>query len=361
MASGSTMRGSVIANNSAIEISTGSTLEGRALSTSGAITVDGVLAYIPIGCGSTTLTGPSAPALASTECYALLSADGAVTNTGVTHITGDVGTNVGLTTGFNNLFVTGTVHPIPDVSTAACAADLLDVYNYLNLLPYDIELLHPEQFGNNLVLTPHTYLMNAAAIFTDTLYLNARGNADAVFVIKINGALTTSTYSKVILINGAQSKNVFWKIEGAVDINEYSIFRGNIISNNGAISLLSGVTLDGRAFTTIGSLTVAAITATMPSGCTQTNIPPITSGKKNVEVMFVPNPFTTYTSIYLKDASQQNNSELLIFNVLGKEVLKTILKGEYTTLETSNLPSGMYIYKIIGNNEIIQSGKIISK
>ncbi|MGA3015209.1 MAG: ice-binding family protein, partial [Bacteroidales bacterium] len=168
MASGTTMRGTVIANNAAINMNSGDTLEGRALSTTGAITVDGVLAYTPIGCRSPVLTGPIAPALASTACYALFSADGPVSNSGITYVTGDVGTNVGLTTGFDPLLVTGIIHPIPDSSTARCAADLSNVYNYLNTLPYDIELLYPAQFGNNLVLTPHTYLLNAATVFTDT-------------------------------------------------------------------------------------------------------------------------------------------------------------------------------------------------
>jgi len=59
---------------------------------------------------------------------------------------GDVGTNVGLTTGFDPLLVTGTIHPIPDASTAQCAADLIDVYTYLNTLPYDIELLYPHSW-----------------------------------------------------------------------------------------------------------------------------------------------------------------------------------------------------------------------
>ncbi|MFH0895679.1 MAG: ice-binding family protein [Bacteroidota bacterium] len=261
MAAGTTMRGTVIANNAAINMNTGDTLEGRALSTTGAVTVDGVLAYTPIGCGSPVLTGPTAPALASTECYTIFSSDGAVYNAGVTYVTGDVGTNVGLTTGFDPLLVNGTIHPIPDVSTAACAADLLNVYTYLNTLPYDIELLYPAQFGNNLVLTPHTYLMNAATTFTDTLYLNALGNDDAVFVIKIYGALSTSTYSKVILINGTQSKNVYWLVSGAVSINDYSVFNGTIVCNNGAIDLTTGVTLEGRALTTTGALSTAAIIA----------------------------------------------------------------------------------------------------
>src|SRR4029077_6042888 len=113
------------------------------------------------------------------------SSDGAVSNSGVTHVTGDIGSNNGSATGYNPLFVTGTVHVIPDGSTAQCASDLLTAYNYVNTLPYDIQLLYPAQFGNNLVLTPHTYRMNSATTFTDTVYLNAEGNPNAVFVFQI--------------------------------------------------------------------------------------------------------------------------------------------------------------------------------
>ncbi|MHB8259743.1 MAG: ice-binding family protein [Bacteroidia bacterium] len=268
MASGTTMRGTVIANNGAITMTAGDTLEGRALSTSGAVNVSGVLAYTPIGCGSAVLTGPTAPNLLSTACYALFSSDGPVTNVGVTNVVGDIGTNAGgTTTGYNPLLVVGTIHAVPDGSTNSCATDLLTVYNYLNLLPYDIELLYPAQFGNNLVLTPHTYLMNAAVTFTDTLYLNAEGDANAVFVIKVNGAFGTSVNSRVVLINGAQSRNVYWEINGAVSINTNSIFRGTIICNNGAIDLATGVVLDGRALTTTGALTTSAVNVTMPPGC----------------------------------------------------------------------------------------------
>jgi hypothetical protein len=281
MAAGTFMRGTVIANNAAINMSIGDTLEGRALSTTGAVNVNGILAYTPIGCGSPVLTGPAAPALGTTQCYALLSASGPVSNAGVTHATGDIGTNVGLTTGFNPLFVTGTIHPIPDASTAQAAADLGIAYTYLNTLPVDIELLYPAQFGNDFVLTPHTYLLNAATVFTGNLYLNAQGNANAVFVIKINGALSTSTYSKVLFLNGTLAKNVYWKVDGAVSINDYSEFKGTIVCNNGAMLLATGVTLEGRALTTTGALGTTAITATMPPGCGGTLSPSISSQPTN--------------------------------------------------------------------------------
>ncbi|MFA6403579.1 MAG: ice-binding family protein [Salinivirgaceae bacterium] len=275
MASGTFMRGTIIANNFAIVMGTGCKLEGRALSTAGAITVGGVTAYTPIGCNSPVNTGPAAPALASTECYALFTGNENLTNTGVSFITGDVGTNVGLTVGFDPLNVIGTIHEIPDVSTQTALDDLANVYNYLNLLPTDIELLYPVQLGHNLVLTPHTYILNSATVLTDTLYLDAQGDANAVFVFNLNGAFSTSTYSKVLLLNDAQAKNVFWKITGGVEINEYSIFNGSIVSV-GAIDLKLGVTLNGRGLTTTGAFTTNAITATMPLGCAVAVAPEIT-------------------------------------------------------------------------------------
>ena len=361
MASGTTMRGTIIANNSAIEMNTGDTLEGRALSIAGAVSVDGVLAYTPIGCGSPVLTGPTAPALGSAACYGIFSADGPVTNAGVSNVVGDVGTNVGLTTGYDPLLVSGTIHPSPDGSTAQCAADLLVAYNYLNALPYDIELLYPAQFGNNLVLTPHTYLMSGSTTFTDTLYLNARGNGNAVFVIKINGALSTSTYSKVIFINGTEAENVYWMVNGAVDINDYSVFNGTIISQ-GAINLYTGTTINGRALTGVGTLETHAIDGVadmIPASCPNVGVESLDAAKTSVTIY--PNPFSTSTTIMINDASQINDFELRMYNVLGKEVMNKNITGHTTIIGTGNLPSGVYFYKVTGNNKTIQSGKLVSQ
>jgi formylmethanofuran dehydrogenase subunit C len=359
LASGTAMKGTIIANNGAINMNSGTTLEGRALTTNGAVTTDGLLVYTPIGCGSPVLNGPTAPNLNSAICYTLFSANGETTNAGVSTIKGDVGTNVGLTTGFDALNVNGLIHPIPDVSTAACAADLLNVYTYLNTLPADIELLYPAQFGNNLVLTPHTYLLNAATVFTDTLFLDAQGNADAVFVIKVYGALTTSTFSNVVLTNGAQAKNVYWKIDGAVEINENSIFKGNIICNNGAVALKTGVNLSGRAFTTAGSMLTNAITATMPLGCT--NLGTTINENPNNAIAIYPNPFSSFLTIEINDISRINNATVVLYDTLGREILKSQITKQATTLETSQLVKGLYFYKVISNDTIIQSGKLIAQ
>ena len=278
-----TMRGTVIANNSAINMFTLDSLEGRLLSTTGAITIDGITAFTPIGCSSPVLTGPHFPNLGSMACYSIYSSNGALANTiGTTTAIGDVGNNgIGAITGWTPSAVTGTLHLIQDLSTIQAALDLSKLYDTLNAMIPDIELLYPAQFGNNLVLTPHVYVMNSAATFTDSLTFDAQGNSNAVFVIKIiagSPALTTSTYSKVKLINGAQPKNIFWLVKGAVGINNYSDFKGNIVVPSGAINLINtGVVVDGRALTMVGAITTAGLAITMPPGCSPATPPVITT------------------------------------------------------------------------------------
>jgi hypothetical protein len=264
MVSGTTMRGTIIAKSSAINLGAGSTLEGRALtSTAGAITTTSALAFIPSGCGTPVLTGPTAPNLGSTACYALFTSTGSNTGSDSATVTGDIGSNAGLTTGYDSSKVNGDIHPQSDSSTAQCASDLLLVFGYLDTLAHDIELQFPAQFGNNLVLTPHTYLLNAATALTDTLYLNAENNPNGVFVIKINGALSTSVGATVILTKGAQAKNVYWHVDGAADISDSAIFKGTIVSG-GAVDLRTAVNLEGRALTKVGAFTARSVTATIP-------------------------------------------------------------------------------------------------
>lgn len=357
LATNTVMKGTIVANNAAIILNTGVALEGRALSTTGAVTVSGVTVAMPLGCGTPVLTGPSAPVLNTVACYTVFSGNGAVANTGVSLVTGDVGTNVGLTTGFQASNVTGTIHPNPDTSTAQCAIDLNNVYTYLSLLPVDIELLYPAAFGQNLVLTPHTYLMNAATVLNGTVVLNAQNNPDAVFVIKIVGAFSTSTYATVVLQNGAQAKNVFWKIDGATNLNDYASFKGTVIGNNGAVILNTGTQVEGRVLSTSGGISTFAISAQMTPGCGSLNI---SSQNGLPAAQIYPNPFTSSITITVAEVTI-GLTEISIYNTLGMLVLKTALTQSSTTIPMDDLAAGIYYYKLTGLNGTVQSGKLISK
>ncbi len=359
MGAGTTMRGTIIAKDFAITMGSGDTLEGRAFAINGAISLDLTKIYTPSGCGIAPHLGPTAPTLASTACYAIFSSVGNVTNAGITNVVGDVGTNTGVTLGYDTSLVTGTVHLIPDASTGICKTDLDNVYAYLNaLLPGDITLTRPDLFGHNLVLTPHTYSMGGAVSFTDSIYLNAEGNANAVFVIMNDGAFTSTVNSKVILINGAQAKNVFWKIDGAVNLAAGSIFNGTIISAS-TINLYTGAIINGRALTTAGDYTTSANDVTMTAGCSSTGITSFEN--TNEAVLIYPNPFSTSATITINNIAQIKNCELKMYNVLGEQIMNNSIANQTTTLDTSNLPSGVYFYKVIGNNKTIQAGKLVAQ
>ena len=86
--------------------------------------------------GVSLLSSPRAsfaqtPNLGSAANFALFSSVGAVGNTGISQITGNVGTNSGAVTGFGN--VNGVMHTA-DATTAQTAIDLQAAWLYLSTL-----------------------------------------------------------------------------------------------------------------------------------------------------------------------------------------------------------------------------------
>lgn len=86
------MKGSFIARDGAALIANGSTLEGRLLTNVGAVSTDANIISVPIG--SSTIN------LGAISNYALFTGSGALTNTGTSTITGNIGTNLGPISGF---------------------------------------------------------------------------------------------------------------------------------------------------------------------------------------------------------------------------------------------------------------------
>ncbi len=250
MAVNGNFKGTIISNE-AIALGVGCTFDGRALTTVGAVSVSALTA---VKNSSYYAKGPLAPNMQAISCSAVLASSGIVKNTGTTNVVGDIGSNSLSTSGFNQGDVVGLIHPTPDHSTSLASSDLTSLETYLNSLPYDIELIYPALFGNSQVLTPNVYLMNAAAILNDTIFLDAKGVDDAVFVIRIMGALTTNLNPQVVLVGGTQANNVFWQVDGAVTIGSGSNFNGIIVAN-GAIILNNGVILNGKALSTDGHIT----------------------------------------------------------------------------------------------------------
>lgn len=300
-----------------------------------------------------------APDLLTTACYALFTASGAVTNVNNTTITGDIGTNLGTVSGFNALQVTGVIHQSPDVSTGTCTSDLNIVYDYLNAIPHDTQLANPALFGNGMILNAQVYLLNAATILTGNLTLDAEGNADAVFIFHVTGAFSTVIDAQVILTNGAQAKNVFWKVVGAVDLAANTVFMGTIVSKDGAISIGNGSTLEGRALTTNGAINTNAVNVTITPGCSglTTAVSDKTATKNQIATIYI-NPGNGSLVVSLTNVSTVFPTSVKLYSAIGKLVLSKVLINQTTVIQT-DYPAGVYFYAITRLNEKIQSGKLI--
>jgi len=308
---------------------------------------------------NTSQTTAVAPDLLTTVCYALFTASGEITNVNNTTVTGDIGTNLGTVTGFDPLNVTGEIHFSPDVSTGIAAADVNTVYEELNAMSYDTQLADPAMFGNDMTLNAQVYLLNAATILTGNLYLDAENNSGAVFIFHVVGAFSSVINARVILTNGAQAKNVFWKVVGAVDLAASTEFVGTIVSKDGAISIGSGSSLEGRALTTNGAISTNTATISMTAGCDDftTAVSETNTTKKHVATFYV-NQGNTSLIVNLKNVSTVYPTVLKVYNTIGKLVLSKVLTNQTSTVQT-DFPAGVYFYHLSRSNEEIQTGKLI--
>jgi len=190
------------------------------------------------------------PNLGVASSFAVFTANGAFSNIGATIVTGDIGTNVGAFSGFPPGIVIGQIH-VADPVSAQAATDVDVAYNFMGGITCGIVI--GTTLGSNQVLTPDIYCIGGASMLTGDLILDAEGDPNALFIFKINGALSTSTFSNVILLNSASLCNVYWQINGAFSLGDSSVFRGTILAN-GAISLLEGSSLLGRGLSRSGAI-----------------------------------------------------------------------------------------------------------
>jgi Ice-binding-like len=177
-----------------------------------------------------------------------------VRNSGPSSINGNLGLWSGTAiTGFPPGTVSGMINAANAIAMQA-QMDLTGAYNVAAAQPCG-GVLTGQNLGGQ-TLTAGVYCFASSAQLNGTLILNAQGNANAVFVFEVGGALTTLSNSQVTMINGGTGNNVFWQVGGSATLGTTSQFAGNILA-------LSNITLDsgadiscGRALALNGAVTM---------------------------------------------------------------------------------------------------------
>jgi hypothetical protein len=207
-------------------------------------------------CNASLAMAQTAPPLGQAGGFAVLGAS-AVTNTGPTVITGDLGiwpNTASSITGFPPGIVNGATHPGDAVAQQA-QTDVTTAYNNLaGQACSPSNTLTGIDLGG-LTLTPGVYCFSSSAQLTGTLTLNAQGNQNAVFVFQIGTTLTTASGSRVLVTNGGSSCNVFWQVGSSATVGTTTSFAGNILAL-ASITLNTGAIVPGRTLARTGAVTL---------------------------------------------------------------------------------------------------------
>jgi hypothetical protein len=185
-----------------------------------------------------------------------------VTNIGNTTVTGDLGVSPGsAVTGFGPGVVTGGA--IQAGNTAAYDAQEALTLAYNNLAGRNV---NPVSVSGNLggsTLAGGLYKSTSGLeISSGDLTLDAKGDANAVFVFQMASTLDVAVGRKVVLTGGAKASNVYWQVGTSANIGSSAVFKGSVLADQ-SISLQTGAVVDGRLLARIGGVTLQSNTITV--------------------------------------------------------------------------------------------------
>jgi hypothetical protein len=92
-------------------------------------------------------------------------------------------------------------------------------------------------------LTPGLYKFTSAVVIPTDIYIS--GGPNDIWIFQVAGTLKMSSAVKMTLQGGAQAKNIFWQVAGAVTCGTTSHFEGTILGKTG-INLQTGASITGR-------------------------------------------------------------------------------------------------------------------
>jgi hypothetical protein len=211
--------------------------------------------------------------LRSTAGFVIL-AGSLVSNIPTSAITGDVGlspANRSFITGFGLTEVTGKIYAADDVSPAgvpakltAAKGDLTTAYNDAAGRTATDRVLLAGNLGG-LTLTPGLYKSSGSLeISSGDLTFDAKGDANAVFIVQIASTLITTSGRQIVMSGGAKASNIFWQVGASATLGTTSVFKGTIMADQ-SITLNTGATVEGRLLARIAAVTLAGNTIVKPA------------------------------------------------------------------------------------------------
>ncbi|MDT8446622.1 MAG: Ig-like domain-containing protein [bacterium] len=212
--------------------------------------------------GTTTAIGPSAVSLGTAGNFVVL-AKSAISTTGTTAITGDLGLSPAATS-----FITGfslTNHSTNTYATASVVTGKLYAADMTSPTPAtmttavsDMEIAYTDAAGrvtpdylntgagtiSGVTLSPGLHKWSTALSIPTAITIS--GAANDTWIFQVAGNLTVANGVIVTLAGGALPENIFWQVSGQATLGTTSEFKGIILCQT-KIEMQTGAKLSGRA------------------------------------------------------------------------------------------------------------------
>lgn len=193
--------------------------------------------------------------------------NGIMAGTAFTCVTGgtinaDIAISPGSTvTGFPPCVITGTQN-LANAVAAQAQIDLTAAYNQAaGLACPPANNIGTTDIGGT-TKAPGVYCSASTIGVTGALTLDGQGDPNAFWVFQAGSGLTTA--GDIVLINGAQAKNVYWQVGSSATIGTASQWKGNILALT-SITLVDNANLIGRALARNGAVSLGTNnTITLP-------------------------------------------------------------------------------------------------
>lgn len=156
-------------------------------------------------------------------------------------------------TGFPPCVITGVQH-LNDATAVQNQIDLTAAYNQLAGMPCPPANFISANLGGT-TKGPGVYCSATSIGITGTLTLDGNGDPNANFVFQAGSSLITA--GNIVLINGAQAKNVYFQVGSSATLGTASQMQGNILALT-SITLVDNATLFGRALARNGAVSLGS-------------------------------------------------------------------------------------------------------
>lgn len=175
----------------------------------------------------------------------------AITNTGVSSCNWDCGSTTATIAG--SAFAVGGTLNLANAAAAQALADCRSASLYYKSLP-PVGVMTGDCAGQ--VFTPGAWFGAAAVTNSATIYFDAQGDPDAVFVLNFGAAFAPAAGANNVLLNGALTSNIYITAVGAISTGAGSSTYGNIMCD-AAITMGAGSSVTGRILSHTAALTLA--------------------------------------------------------------------------------------------------------